>query len=203
MINRERTKHVVLIALIISFCILAAGLSGRIVMTGITNKVMSMNMLDSLGNDLPELEKVLNRGAGKMLIKLTVSLIKNDSSGFVNVAKEIIKSIGSIGGESGLSGLVLNPIIAEIAEAAFQEAHAALVESAGAYLPMLQFAAYCSELLVIGGIAAAVSLLLWFVMNGRMKDIIKARKPMIAGAVWVSAVIVMTILVQGRILVSI
>ena len=192
MLDKTRTKTIMLIAFVLGIAVLAAGISGRIVMGRITDEIMSTEYVSSMDEAIYGFRDVLNRGIGGLALKLTVSVIKNDSTGFTKAVKEVVKSIGSIADSSGIGDLVLSPIFEEVAAEAFQEGRRQLVESAGSYMPLLQFAAYYSELLIIGGIISGVSLLLWFLMGGSLRDLKRIKIVAAIGIAWIVVVIVMT-----------
>ena len=197
MIDQKKVWMVLIVAFVIGFCALTAGISGRIVMGKITDQTMSSFDKSSEG-EMQEIGHLLNRSMGKTSVNLVVSLIKNDSSGFVKVTKDVLKSIGSAMGSSGMIDLLVEWLGTESAQEAFEYTRNQLVESAGVYMPLLQFAAYYHELLLIGGILAGVSLLLWFLTGGNLKSL-KGMKILLAIAViWIIVVVVLTILVYGN-----
>ena len=201
MINKDRAKSLLVIALIIGVCIFAAGVSGRIIMGKITYEISKTEYISNIDNSIPGLSEILNRGMGNLAIKLAVSLIKNDSTGFVNAIGEIVNSTGTLTGFSQISGFV--PGLRAIAEMAFQETRNEVVKAAGVYMPLLQFTAYYRELMLIGGIIAAVSFVLLFLMGGKPANSKCIKIVIIIGIAWIVLLAVMTIVlisnVKGKI----
>ena len=154
-------KIAAIIAFVVGLCILAAGITGKVVMGKMTEEIMSSDFVGSLGDDMPEIGRMLNRGIGRKAVRLTVSLIRNDPSGFVNAVKDLTGAISRMADSSGLVDMFMGSMIEEAALEAFEDARQELAEYAGARLPLLQLAAYYSELLWTGTILAAAAVILW------------------------------------------
>ncbi len=160
MTRKCRGRILAVIALAVGLCVLAAGIAGKMEMERITDEVMSANYFGFLGNGSSGLIRTLNRFIGKHLLRLTVALIKNDPSGFVRIAKDISGILSAIPGVSGLVDLFLGSFIEDAALDMFQKARQMMLDSAGARMPLMQFAACYSELLWIGGILSGAALVL-------------------------------------------
>lgn len=197
MINKDRAKSLMIIALIIGICVFAAGVSGRIIMGRITHEIMETEYIHGINNSIPGFTDVLNRGVGNLNVKLVVSLIKNDSSGFVNAVGDVGKSIGELGEYSLNTGFVSG--LRVIAEMAFQETRDEMVKMAGVYMPMLQFAAYYHELMIIGGIIAAIAFVLLFLMGGKITISKYMKTAIIIGIVWIVLLAVLTIMMTSKV----
>lgn len=195
--NGDRFKTVLFIALIAGLCILVAGISGKLVMEKITEKLITANYIDLMNETAPEVGNVLNHGIGNVALRLITALVKNDSSGFVNAVKDAYRTIASLTEYSGTPGMVLNSFFEEAAWEAFQKTRSLLIESVGVYMPILQFAAWCSDLLVLGGIIAGVSLILFYLSGGKFKEVKVAKASCAIGTVWTIAVIVMSTIVMN------
>ena len=192
-VDKARAKKILIIALVIGLCFVFAGLAGKVCMDKATDSVKKAEFISGLGIGA---DTLLNRSAGKAMTRLLVSLIKNDSSGFVNAIKQILKVASSMAGDSyGMNGLG-SMLISSIAEEAFAEERNRMIQEAGVYWPLLQAMAYYQELLTTGIIIALAAAILWFLLGGKLADIKELRmKPVLyIGAAWVVLVMVITVL---------
>ena len=165
-------------------------------MEGLANSIKNADFVSDLGLG-SELENILNRSAGNLITKLALSIIKNDSSGFVNGINKLSNSISSMAGDPyGLNGIG-QMFISSIAQEAFYEVRSALIEEAGLLWPLLQILAYYSEMLTIGLIVSIIVIALLFLLDAKLYDIWRLNMQNIVyiGCVWSVLVIVASIIV--------
>ena len=191
--DKKRAKQLVIVALVVGLCIAFAGLAGKITMGRLSANMRNAEIFSGMDS---ELGGVLNRSAGNAITKLIVSMIKNDSSGFVSTINQLTNIAGSMAGDPyGMNGLG-SMLFGSFAQEAFAETRAQLIQEAGAYWPLLQAMAYYRELLTIGLIIAFAAAILWFLLDGKFNDVMASNMiPVLyVGAGWIVLVIILTIL---------
>ena len=191
--DKKRAKQLVIVALVVGLCIAFAGLAGKITMGRISANMRNAEIFSGMDS---ELGGVLNRSAGNAITKLIVSMIKNDSSGFVSTINQLTNIAGSMAGDPyGMNGLG-SMLFGSFAQEAFAETRAQLIQEAGAYWPLLQAMAYYRELLTIGLIIAFAAAILWFLLDGKFNDVmtLNMMPVLYVGAGWIVLVIIITIL---------
>ena len=192
-VDRDRAKKILMIALVIGLCFLTAGFSGKICMGRVTESIRNTSLVSGLGSDL---DSLLNRSAQKEMTKLLIAMIRNDPSGFMKTVNQLMSAAGSMAGDPyGMNGLV-TMFISPIAEEAFADTRNQLIQEAGMYWPLLQAMAYYRELLTVGAIVAAAAAVLLFLMGGELRDIKKLRMQpaFFAGAGWAGLMAVFTVI---------
>ena len=189
----KRAKQLVIVALVVGLCIAFAGLAGKIAMGRLSANMRNAGIFSGMDS---ELGGVLNRSAGNAITKLIVSMIKNDSSGFVRTINQLTNIAGSMAGDPyGMNGLG-SMLFGSFAQEAFSEIRAQLIQEAGAYWPLLQAMAYYRELLTVGLIIAFAAAILWFLLGGKINDVMTlSMMPVLyVGAGWIVLVIIISIL---------
>ena len=191
--DMKRAKQLVIVALVVGLCIAFAGLAGKIAMGRLSANMRNAGIFSGMDS---ELGGVLNRSAGNAITKLIVSMIKNDSSGFVRTINQLTNIAGSMAGDPyGMNGLG-SMLFGSFAQEAFSEIRAQLIQEAGAYWPLLQAMAYYRELLTVGLIIAFAAAILWFLLGGKINDVMTlSMMPVLyVGAGWIVLVIIISIL---------
>lgn len=169
-VNKNRAKQLLIIALVIGLCFTFTGIAGKIMMSGLTRSIQNTDFLSGAGLE-SELGAILNRSAGNMISKLILSIIKNDPSGFMNAVNKLTSSISSMAGDPYGVNVFGEMFISSISQEVFAEARSMLIDEAGAFWPLLQIMAYYNEMLVIGLIISAVAAILLFLLDCQLSDI--------------------------------
>lgn len=191
--DKKRAKQLIITALVVGLCIAFAGLAGKFTMGRISANMRNAEIFSGMDSELGGL---LNRSAGNAITNLIISMIKNDSSGFVSTINQISSIAGSMAGDPyGMNGLG-TILFGSFAQEAFAETRTQLIQQAGVYWPLLQAMAYYNELLTIGIIISLISAILWFLLDGKSSDVMTLNMVSVLyiGAGWVVVVIIVTMM---------
>ena len=191
--DKKRAKQLIIVALVVGLCITFAGLAGKITMGKLSENLRNTAILPGVYS---EFESIVNRSVGNAITKLIVSLVKNDSSGFASTIKQLVKNVSSISGDSYEITDWESTMIDAFAQETFAEIREELIYEVGAWWPLLQAMAYYRELITIGLIIAAIAAVLWFLLDGRLNDVIALNMMpvMYIGAGWTVLMIIITII---------
>ena len=196
--NRKRAKQILIILLVIGLCMTSTGLCGRAIFGKVVNEVKRSPLI--AGSSSP-VAMMLNNIKNRLAIKLIVSVIRNDPSGFVKASEEIAHTVGGIAGMGSGYTDVVGWIAGQSALEAFTETRESVKNSAGGYWVLLVIMAYYKEFLIIGIILAVSAALLWFLLGGSFRDF-KALKLMPAawvGGSWITIMLALGIFAFIRI----
>ena len=194
--DKKRAKQLVIIALVVGLCIAFAGLAGKLAMGTLSANMRKTEFFSGLDS---EMGGIFNRSAGNTITKLMISMIKNDSSGFVSLITQLTNAAGTMAGDPYGMNSLGSILIGSFAQEAFAETRAQLMQQAGAYWPLLRAMAYYRELLTIGLIIAFVAAILWFLLDGKISDVmtLNMMPVLFIGAGWFVLVIILTALGIG------
>ena len=164
--SRARALNVSILAFALGLILLFTGMGGRVLMSAFVGMVSEIEIFEG---DEGEIAEIINAAGRREIIKLFVSLVKGDSSAFVNSMQNISGQVVKIGGDPYSIGDIFEELVGGMSEELFRELREMLIDEVGAYWRVLQIMVYYQDILHLGAIIAPISALLWYLLGGTLR----------------------------------